>query len=135
MSTVTAEVYRDIITQFIAVLEVEEKDSWFPQDGEPTHTATKTLEFLRTFFSDRIISTGIWPPRSPDVSAPDYFLRGHLKNCVFRKPVGSAEELKDRITAEIRGVTPEMLQNGFQNFQKKIALCKGQHCSHFQQFL
>ncbi len=50
-------------------------------------------------------------------------------------PVDSIEELKDWITAEIRTIMPEMLWNVVRNLQKRIALCKGQHGSHFQQFL
>lgn len=134
-STVNTEVYKDIITQFISQLEVEERRCWFQQDGAPAHTASETLEFLGEFFDERLISKGIWPPRSPDLSPPDFFLWGHLKNRVFRAPVHNLEDLKSRITEEINAISPSQLNNVFKSLMKRVALCKGQLGSHFQQFL
>jgi hypothetical protein len=35
-----------------------------------------------------------WPPRTPDLSAPDFFLWGQLKEKVFAHPFHTIEELK-----------------------------------------
>jgi hypothetical protein len=29
---------------------------------------------IQSFFGDRVISKGLWPPRLPDLTPPDYFL-------------------------------------------------------------
>ncbi len=50
-STVSAEVYRDIIMQFVALLELEDQDCWFQQDGTPAHSAVETSDFMGDFFS------------------------------------------------------------------------------------
>ncbi len=100
--------------------------------GASTQHNLDTRVFVHLFQRLRL-STGIWPLRSPDISPPNYFLWGHLKNCIFS--VDSVEELKNRITVEIGIIMIEMLQNVFRNFQKRIALCNGQHGPHFQQFL
>jgi hypothetical protein len=34
-------------------------------------------------FPGRLISKRLWPPRSPDLSPPDLFLWGHLKDTVY----------------------------------------------------
>ena len=37
----------------------------------------------RKFFDDRIISKALWPPRSPDLSPPDFFPVGRLKRKTY----------------------------------------------------
>lgn len=74
-STIKAETYREMIMQFISLLQVDERDCWFQQDGAPAHISHETLNFLQEFFSERVISVRLWPLRNPDLSSPDYFLR------------------------------------------------------------
>jgi hypothetical protein len=64
--TVTAEKYQEIIMQFISLLKEEERFCWLQQDGATLHTAKSTMEMLKLFFDDRIISKNLWPLRSPD---------------------------------------------------------------------
>ena len=40
---------------------------------------------IQSFFGDRVVSKGLWPPRSPDLTSPDYFLWGYLKRRVYQK--------------------------------------------------
>jgi hypothetical protein len=81
--TVTAEKYQEIIMQFISLLNEEEHICWLQQDGATSHTANSTMKMLKQFFDDRIISKNLWPPRSPDLTPPDYFLCGYLKQVVY----------------------------------------------------
>lgn len=72
---VTAEVYVQMVEQFIATLSQDELDrAWFQQDGAPAHTARTTLFFLNRTFPGRVISKGLWPPRSPDLTPLDFFM-------------------------------------------------------------
>ncbi len=50
--TVTAEVYCGIGMQFISLLEPDERDCIFQQDGATVHTAQETIAFLKDFFGD-----------------------------------------------------------------------------------
>jgi hypothetical protein len=52
-------VHQDINTQFIAVLEVDEHECWLQQDGATCHTSNETMQFLREFFGDHLISKGL----------------------------------------------------------------------------
>jgi hypothetical protein len=74
--TVTAEKYHEIITQFILLLN-EERFCWLQQD--------------------RIISKNLWPPQSPDLTPPDYFLWGYLKQAAYSNRPQSIEDLKQNI--------------------------------------
>jgi hypothetical protein len=64
----------NIVRPFIAQLKEDEIDkAHFQQDGATAHTTHMSTALLDDVFGDRIISTTIWPPRSPDLSPPDLF--------------------------------------------------------------
>jgi len=54
----------------------------FQQDEETSHTSHANMAEIHFFFGDRIISKGLWPPRSPHLTLPVYFLWGYLKGRV-----------------------------------------------------
>jgi hypothetical protein len=66
--------------QVIALLKNNERDCWFQQDGATCHTTHATMGMLEELFGPRIISKGLWPPRSPDLMPLDFYLWGFLKN-------------------------------------------------------
>ena len=74
-TTVDSNVYcSEIIFPFIAQLnENEINQCFFQQDNATAHTSNHTLKFLNELFGERIISKGLWLPRSPVLSPPDYF--------------------------------------------------------------
>jgi len=68
------------------------------QDGATAHTAHRSMAFLDDVFADRTISKTIWPPRSPDLSPPDFFLWGAMKNSVYSNNPHIIDDLKATIT-------------------------------------
>ena len=60
--------------EFIGNLKVEDRYCWFQQDGATCHTSAMTIATLQDFFGDRLITKGLWPPRSPDLSSLDFFV-------------------------------------------------------------
>ena len=64
-----------------------------------------------------------WPPRSSDLTVPDFFLWGYLKSKVYASKPKTIDELKCNIRAEIAAITPEMLANVTQNARKRAAFC------------
>ena len=73
--TITAERYRnELLRSFVHKLNEEEKIfAYFQQDGATAHAANSTSRFLNDIFQTRVISKGIWPPRSPDLSVLDFY--------------------------------------------------------------
>ncbi len=110
--TVNQEVHQNIIHQFIASLTVEERWCYFHQDGARAHTACATMEFLREFFGDRFIS---WSARSPDLTPPNFFLWGYVKDNVFKHNPTTIAELKTLIMEAVVEITPAMLKKIFIN--------------------
>jgi hypothetical protein len=74
---------------FIAQLKEDENDNgYFQQDGDTAHTAHMSMAFLDDVFAYRIISTTIWPPRSPDLSPPNFCLWDAMKTpCIRTIPI------------------------------------------------
>ena len=50
-----------------------------------------------------------WPPRSPDLTVPDYFLWGYLKSKVYASKPKTIDELKCNIRAEIAAIETSKL--------------------------
>ena len=114
--TVTSSRYRQMLERFF-VPELERRgipvhSVWFQQDGATAHTAAHVLSYLTEVFGDHIVSKKaplVWPPRSPDLTYPDFFLWGWLKSEVYRQPPGSLASLKNRIRAAVQRVSPATL--------------------------
>lgn len=80
-------------------------------------------------FGENLISKGDhrgqnWPARSPDLTAPDFFLWSYLKDRVYKEKHVNVETLKRAIVEECRKISPEMLHrvmhNGLMNRIKCI---------------
>jgi hypothetical protein len=74
IETITAERYQELNMNFISLLEVDEQDCWLQQDVATAHTENSTMQMLSEFLGGRIISRNLCPPRSPDLSPPDFYL-------------------------------------------------------------
>ena len=108
---------------------------WFQKDGATAHTARATLTLLQQLFDERIISKGSqfpWPPRSPDLSAPDFFLWGYLKERVYRNKPATIEILKENIRNEIAALGPEILEKVMDNAIERARQCEVERGAHLK---
>lgn len=135
--TINAERYRTQILQpFIEQLHDDEiRNGYFQQDGAPGHVAHATIQFLQEFFDERVISRGIWPARSPDLTPLDFFLFGYLKNKIFQNRIHTLEELQEAITREIQNINVNTLIALFENKKRRVNLCLANGGGHFEHFL
>ena len=60
-----------------------------------------------------------WPPRSPDLSACDFFLWGYLISKVYVQKPRTVDDLKVSIREEIATVPQEMSVNVMRNFEER----------------
>jgi hypothetical protein len=65
------------------------------------------MQFLREFFGDHLISKGLWPPRSPDLSPADFFLKG----IIYKNNPHTLDDLKRNITTAT-GASQSGLKHG-----------------------
>ena len=77
-----------------------------------------TIDFLKKLFPGRLMSKSgdlDWPPRSSDLTPPDFFLWGYLKSKVYVNKPRTVEELKDNIRKEIAAIPAKMLAKTMEN--------------------
>ena len=109
---------------------------WFQQDGATPHTANLTLEWLEAKFPDPLVSRRHdpeWVPYSPNLSPPDFYLWGYLKDRVYKDKPRIIPELKEAITAEIRAISKEECCRVMNNLVRKMQVClqhNGSHSEH-----
>ncbi len=77
---ITAEVYHDIIQQFIALLHKDEHDTVLQQDNAWSHVSKDTMSFLAEFFGEWICK---WQSCSSDLSSLDFFLWSYHRDIVY----------------------------------------------------
>ncbi|KOC63621.1 hypothetical protein WH47_02948, partial [Habropoda laboriosa] len=64
------------------------------------------------------------PSRSPDLTAPDFFLGGYLKERVYANKPRTIQELKENIRAEIRRLGSETLRTVMGNAVERACICE-----------
>ena len=66
-----------------------------------------------------------WPARSPDLTPCDYFLWGYVKDKVFVPPQPvSIPDLKNRSTASVETITPDLLSRVWQELDCRLDVCR-----------
>jgi len=72
-ATITTAAYTEIFNPFVNRLEDEELSiGYFQQDVATSHTSHASMAEIQSFVGDRVISKGLWQPRSSDLTPPDY---------------------------------------------------------------
>jgi len=90
---------------------------------------------IKSFFDDRIISKALWPPRSPDLSPPDFFLWGTLKRKAYANKPRTIQVLENNIRCEIAAISEDIWQATFTNMKRRVQLCLDSGGEHFQHLL
>jgi hypothetical protein len=74
-TTVTSQVYNQLFREFVNQLYDQELTlGYYQQHGATSHISGMSMAEVESFFPDRVISQGLWSPRSPDLTPPDFFL-------------------------------------------------------------
>jgi hypothetical protein len=90
---------------------------------------------LKQFFDDRIISKNLCPQRSLDLTPPDYFLWGYLKQVVYSNRPQTVEDLKQNTEIAISIISKETLQKVVRNMVTRVNTCYAENGGHFQHLL
>jgi len=135
-TTITTAPCTDIFSTFVNQLDDEELSTgYFQQDGATSHTSHVSMAQIQSFFGDPVISKGLWPLRSPDLTPPDYFLWGYLKGRVYRNKPRTTDALRANITEEIQAVKGDVLARTFQNMECRVQSCLDANGGDFQHVL
>ena len=108
------------------------------QDGATPHTAKISREWLTEHFGRRIISSKFpieWAPHSPDLSPPDFFLWGYLKDRVYQEKPRNLTDLKKKNSEEIKAIKPQVCKDVMNNFCVRLKKCKNLKGGHLEHLL
>ena len=120
---VNGDRYRAMLNEFLFT-KIEEEDignTWFQQDSSKCHTAEATLDVLRPFFEDCIISRRadvVWPPRSCDLTPLSYYLWGAVKDKCYADKLETIDALKDNIREAIGEIQLHTIDNVLKNWDE-----------------
>lgn len=114
------------------------QNMWIQQDGAGVHNARIVTNFLNDRYAQRWIEQNgfvAWPPRSSDLTSPDFYLWGYLKNTVYKTVPTTPEDLKHRIRTACRNISTEVLRKTIATFRRRIQLCIDENGGTFEQLL
>ena len=117
-------------------------NSWqklcFQQDGATAHYALIVRNNLNRKLGYQWTGRGgprSWSARSPDLIPLDFLLWGYIKQHVFQTRPASLEDLIDRISNAIRGISPDILSNVSDEVRDRVKHClqvDGRHFEHLR---
>lgn len=139
----TGDIYAEFLTNELPDLQDEvplvfRANGWFQHDGAPPHFTLAVRAILDEQYPDRWIGRGgprRWPARSPDLNPLDFFLWGHLKNLIYRQPINTEEELRNRIQQAFATCTPQMITDSKLSLLRRARLCVQMNGGHFEHLL
>ena len=134
-STITANIYLNMLKHYVVPQEEFQPRVVFQQDGAPPHWGLIVRDFLNETFPNRWIGRNgptPWPPRSPDITPLDFFLLGYVKDRVYRTPVRDVETLQSRIIEVLAIVNEEMLENTWREIEYRLDTLRATNGAHVE---
>jgi len=64
-----------------------------------------------------------WSARSPELTLPNFFLWGSLKDRVFRRRIVTIQELKQATVDEVATIVEDLRRRVYGNFQTRLQQC------------
>ncbi|CAF4694672.1 unnamed protein product [Rotaria sp. Silwood2] len=128
-STVTGESYVEMLKDYFepAVADWSDlNDFWYQHDGAPAHYSRIAREYLDEMFPDRWMGRRDpieWPPRSSDLSPPDFFAWGVVKDAVYSKKSTSIDQLQNEIVDEFQQISTDLCKKVCRSVESRLHKC------------
>jgi len=89
----------------------------------PSRASPCAIRFRTRYTCVRSFGDIARPPRSPDLTVPDLFLCGFLKDRVFRRRIVTIQELKQTIVDEAAAIDEDLRRRVGGNLQTRFQQC------------
>jgi len=128
-STITGESYVEMLKDNFqpAIADLYDLDDfWYQHDGAPAHYSRIACEYLDEMFPDRWIGRRgpiEWPPRSPDLSPPDFFAWGVVKDAVYSKKPTSIDQLQNEIVDAFQQISTDLCKKVCRSVESRLHKC------------
>lgn len=130
---------RDELHQLLEDVPLNDRrQMWLQLDGAPAHFQIRVRRELNRSFPNKWIGRGSphnWPARSPDLTSLDFFLWGYVKNIVYDAPPTTKDDMKRRIQNAFHSITPQVLLNVRQSFERRLQLCIEENGRQFEHLM
>jgi len=98
------------------------------QDDAAVHNKGTVIQYVNSTFGSKWMGTYspeiCCPPRSPDSTAPDYFLWGYLQSVVYKEMPSSVDNLKQKINDACSNIPSHVLVKATTNkLLGRLATC------------
>ena len=127
--------HHDLLVNFQGDMKIK---TIFQQNVVPPHFALIVREFLNSNFDERWIGRVgpfKWPPCSPDLTWPNFFLWDYIKNVFFAQRPTTREDLMKMIRRACAAITRETLLKTVDGFERRLHLCLQANGEHIEQLL
>ena len=142
-STVTGVSYLDVVQQWLfpQLHEAKPENFIWQQDGAPPHCHAFVRDWLNNVVPDTWIGRKgpddracfAWPPRSPDLTPCDCYLRGFVKDRVYVPPLpADLTDLRHRIEAAVATVIPDTLSKVWDDLGYRLDVCQVTKSAHIE---
>lgn len=142
--TLTADSYlnfsrHDLPTLLENVSLEERRRMWLQHDGCPAHYARCVRDYLDEMYPRRWIGrlgTILWPPRSSDLNPLDFSYWGCLKEKVYKDPITSVDQLRERVQMAAQKITELRHASRIKrSFIRRCRACIRARGGHFEHLL
>ncbi|GBM08565.1 hypothetical protein AVEN_69780-1 [Araneus ventricosus] len=109
----------------------------FIQEGATPHFSISVREALNERFPNSWIGrdgTIPWPARSPYLTPLDFLFWGYIRNIVYSENITDISDLKSRIIAAIKTVTPQILHNTWREIDYRLDVCRATNGAHIETY-
>ncbi|XP_031777035.1 uncharacterized protein LOC116415815 [Nasonia vitripennis] len=130
------EFLRDHLPGLLEEVDLETRQRiWVQLDGAPPHFARILRTFLNERYPNQWIGRGgpvAWPPNSPDLTSPDFYLWGYLKNTCYEQ---LQQDMMKRIRTDCAEIPRNVLLSTVRHFLRRIQLCIDANGRQFEHIL
>jgi len=116
-------------------LHLNKTDWCLQQHGKTALTANTATAFLHDFFGYRNARLRLWPPRYPDLTPSDFFLRGCLNQRVYTNNPKGLEVLKHNTERAVTDIDQQATLQAAKNTVKRVRAFLQEIGGHFQHLL
>jgi len=114
--------------------------TWSKTFGHTSHKShrERNNNSLNRLFPQKLISRHgdvNCPPRSPDLTIPDFFLWGYINEKVYINKPNTISQLKRNIQEEIRQINGNTLTKATENVEKRLEMCCRENGRHLTEIV
>ena len=91
--------------------------------------------FLKDHYNNKWIDRSgpvVWPPCSPDITSPDFYLWRYLKNVVSTQRPTTRQDLMELIHRACAAIPRATLLNNVHNFERRLNFCLEANGGNFE---